>query len=94
MALYKLMQFKWVPTKKVKNKEVAKKYTGCNLKTSKLLVCVFIGVCVITRSKTVLGLSSALYLHMVTKLYITGMSRLIFLLFTKNKTTTNKKTKT
>ena len=34
-------------------KEVDKKYTGCNLKTTELLDSVFIGVCVVIRSNTV-----------------------------------------
>ena len=38
-------------------KEVDKKYTGCNLKTTKLLDCALIGVheCVVIRSNTVCG---------------------------------------
>ena len=35
-------------------KEVDKKYTGCNLKTTKLLDCALIGVCAVIRSNTVL----------------------------------------
>ena len=35
------------------NKEVDKKYTGCNLKTAELLDCALIGVCVVIRSNTV-----------------------------------------
>ena len=31
-------------------KEVDKKYTGCNLKTTELLDCVFIGVCAVIKS--------------------------------------------
>ena len=34
-------------------KEVDKKYTGCNLKTTKLLDCALIGVCSVIRSNTV-----------------------------------------
>ena len=37
---------------KKKNKEVGKKYTGCNLKTTELLDCAPIGVCAV-RSNTV-----------------------------------------
>ena len=33
--------------------EVDKKYTGCNLKTTDLLDCVLIGVCVVIRLNTV-----------------------------------------
>ena len=33
--------------------EVDKKYTGCNLKTTKLLDCALIGVCEVIRSNTV-----------------------------------------
>ena len=33
--------------------EVDKKYTGCNLKTTKLLDCVLIGVCAVIRSNMV-----------------------------------------
>ena len=35
-------------------KEVDKKYTGCNLKTTELLDCALIGVCAVIRSNTVL----------------------------------------
>ena len=34
-------------------KEVARKYTCCNLKTTELLNCALIGVCVVIRSNTV-----------------------------------------
>ena len=34
-------------------KEVDKKYTGCNLKTTELLNCAITGVCAIIRSNTV-----------------------------------------
>ena len=34
-------------------KEVDKKYTGCNLKTTELLDCALIGICVVIRSNTV-----------------------------------------
>ena len=34
-------------------KEVRKKYTGCNLKTTEFLDCALIGVCVVNRSNTV-----------------------------------------
>ena len=34
-------------------KEVDKKYTGCNQKTTELLDCALIGVCVLIRSNTV-----------------------------------------
>ena len=34
-------------------KEVDKKYTGCNLKTTELLDCALIGVCAVIRSNTV-----------------------------------------
>ena len=36
-------------------KEVDKKYTGCNLKTTELLDCVLIGECVVMRSNTVIN---------------------------------------
>ena len=36
-------------------KEVDKKYTGCNLKTTELLDCALIGVCAVIRSNTVLN---------------------------------------
>ena len=36
-------------------KEVDKKYTGCNLKTTELLDCAHIGVCVVIRTNTVLA---------------------------------------
>ena len=41
-------------------KEVKKKYTGCNLKTTEFLDCALIGVCAVIRSNTVLVLHSAL----------------------------------
>ena len=34
-------------------KEVDKKYTGCNLKTTELLECALIGICAVIRSNTV-----------------------------------------
>ena len=34
-------------------KEVQKKYTGCNLKTTEFLDCALIGVCAVIRSNTV-----------------------------------------
>ena len=34
-------------------KEVKKKYTGCNLKTTEFLYCALIGVCAVIRSNTV-----------------------------------------
>ena len=34
-------------------KEVDKKYTGCNLKTTELLDCALIGMCAVIRSNTV-----------------------------------------
>ena len=34
-------------------KEVDKKYTGCKLKTTELLYCALIGVCVVIRSNTI-----------------------------------------
>ena len=47
----KSMQFKWVPTTIPVGlyKEVDKKYTGCNLKTTELLDCVLVGVCAVIR---------------------------------------------
>ena len=47
------MQFKWVPSNICLYKEVDKKYTGHNLKTTELLDCAPIGVCVVIRSNTV-----------------------------------------
>ena len=41
-------------------KEVDKKYTGCNLKTTKLLDCALIGVCAVIRSNMVYGSESLL----------------------------------
>ena len=49
----KLMQFTGVPTTYVFYKEVDKKYTGCNLKTTELLDRGLTGVCVVIRSNTV-----------------------------------------
>ena len=45
----KSMKFKWVHTTYAFIKEVDKKYTGCNLKTTELLDCVLIGVCALIR---------------------------------------------
>ena len=44
-------------------KEIDKKYTGCNLKTTELLDCVLIGVCVVIRSNMV-GISNEYPQHM------------------------------
>ena len=45
-------------------KEIDKKYTGCNTKTTELLDCALIGVCAIIRSNTVLKLIYACgFLH-------------------------------
>ena len=38
-------------------KEVDKKYTACNLKTTKSLDCALIGVCAVIRSNTVYSIS-------------------------------------
>ena len=40
-------------------KEVDRKYTACNLKTTKSLDCALIGVCVVIRSNTVSEFSRA-----------------------------------
>ena len=40
-------------------KEVKKKYTGCNLKTTEFLDCALIGVCAVIRSNTVFKLFKA-----------------------------------
>ena len=53
----KSMQFKWVPiTYDCLYKEEDKKDTGCNLKTTKLLDCVLIGICAVIRSNMVIYL--------------------------------------
>ena len=41
-------------------KEVDKKDTGCNLKTTELLECALIGVCAVIRSNTVAALTIAI----------------------------------
>ena len=51
-VLNKLMQFKWVPTMHVFRKS-RQKYTGCNLKTTELPDCAFIGICLVIRSSMV-----------------------------------------
>ena len=43
-------------------KEVKKKYTGCNLKTTELLDCVLIGVCVVIRLNTVYAATNFWYI--------------------------------
>ena len=45
-------------------KEVKKKYTGCNLKTTEFLDCALIGVCAVIRSNTV----GVFILHMTSKI--------------------------
>ena len=52
-CINKSMQFKWVPTTYALNKEIDKKYTSCNLKTTELLNCGLIGVCAVIRLNTV-----------------------------------------
>ena len=42
-------------------KEVDKKYTGCNLKTTKLLDCALLGVCAVIRSNTVIFFMNGWY---------------------------------
>ena len=65
-CINKLMQFKWVSTIYASVKKQTKKYTGCNLKNTKLLDCALIGVCVLIRSDTV-------YLGMITyKIYVSA----------------------
>ena len=56
-------------------KEVDRKYTGCNLKTTELLDCALIGVCAVIRSNTVCsfveidrGIISMVTISMVTLL--------------------------
>ena len=51
-CINKLMLFKWVPETYTYYKEVDKKYTGYNLKTTELLDCMLIGVCAIIRYGT------------------------------------------
>ena len=51
--LNKSMQFKWVPTNICLYKEVDKKYIGSILKTTELLDCALIGICVVIWSNTV-----------------------------------------
>ena len=50
----KSMQFKWVPTTYAFYKEVDKKYTSYNPKTTELLDCSVIGVCAVIRLNTVI----------------------------------------
>ena len=42
-------------------KDVDKKYTGCNLKTTELLDCALIGICAVIRSNTVVMLILGLW---------------------------------
>ena len=44
-------------------KEVDKKYTGCNLKTTELLDCALIGVCAVIRLNTVFLFFLTLLVH-------------------------------
>ena len=49
------------------SKEVGKKYTGCNLKTTLLLGCALIGVCAVIRSKTVPNKTkSAIFVYLMS----------------------------
>ena len=49
------------------SKEVGKKYTGCNLKTTVLLGCALIGVCAVIRSKTVPNKTkSAIFVYLMS----------------------------
>ena len=41
------------------DKEVKKKYTGCNLKTTEFLDCALVGVCAVIRSNTVVTFSNS-----------------------------------
>ena len=59
-CINKLMLFKWVPATYTYYKEVDKKYTGYNLKTTELLDCMLTGVCAIIRSTTVVRLFASL----------------------------------
>ena len=43
-------------------KEVKKKYTGCNLKTTEFLHCAIIGICAVIRSNTVFNEAYATFL--------------------------------
>ena len=68
-------------------KEVDKKYTGYNLKTTELLVCALIGVCAVIRLNMVILIfkkKNAVYLELYDpgyndenfKLFITALSKL------------------
>ena len=58
-------------------KEVDKKYTGCNLKTTELLDCALIGVCAVIRSNTVVPKiwSYGRMLNEKVNMYICGICR-------------------
>ena len=43
-------------------KEVAKQYTSCNLKSTELVDCAFIGVCAVIRSNTVIDKKQKKYM--------------------------------
>ena len=55
-------------------KEVKKKCTGCNLKTTEFLDCALIGVCAVIRSNTVSAHHRivALYYHLTFFYYLRG----------------------
>ena len=60
-CISKSMQFKWVGTHNIcLYKEVDKKYSGCNLKTTELFNYALIGVCAVIRSNRVCALSGAM----------------------------------
>ena len=64
------MQIKWVPTTLCLYKEVDKKYTVCNLKTTELLNCVFIGVCAVIKSDSVYKFGSiSKYIYVDKNIY-------------------------
>ena len=66
-------------------KEVARKYTCCNLKTTELLDCVLIGVCAVIRSNTVYFMEKEKYKFFENKTKVISIwSYAVFFLYLMN----------
>ena len=78
----KLMHFKMGTHNICLYKEVDKKYTGCNLKTTELIDCVLIEVCAVIRLNTVH--SMLLMLSTGGKIFSRQHIEIFFLIFPRN----------
>ena len=63
-------------------KEKDKKYTACNLKTTELLDCALIGVCVVIRLNTVIAFTATMLWANIAE---NKLMMFIFLFFLENK---------